>query len=208
MPRLVTCHRCAILQRIPDVSPKTPMIPARLEWTTGESFIYTDDDGNAVMVPAYDPILEDFVEKHNHGVDERYVVNGQVIGVWSVDQKTWDSIDVVTKIKTELRDQTQRHYEEQDEYKEAALRCYNAHGNPDITSGCRDYMDDSKRLGSASYDDGDGHTINIPPQFRQYLCYVCPFQQTAIQVELRRKRGLYDDRKNIAQRAKRRKLRR
>ena len=48
-------------------------------------------------------------------------------------------------------------------------------------------------IGQWNYDDGDGHTITIPPQFRQYLCYMCPFQQTYIQVELRRRRGMYKE---------------
>jgi hypothetical protein len=52
-------------------------------------------------------------------------------------------------------------------------------------------MNDDRRIGPATYDDGDGHVITVPPKFRQYLCYVCPFQQTYIQVELRRRRGLY-----------------
>ena len=81
MPRLVACHHCHILQRIPDVAKGTPMIQARVEWKTGEEYRYRDDTGMPVMVPAYDPILEDFVAKHDHGVDDRWVVNGQIIAV-------------------------------------------------------------------------------------------------------------------------------
>jgi hypothetical protein len=190
MPRLVACNWCHILQRIPDVHPKTPMVPARLEWRDGQSFVYRDEQGLPVMVPSYDPVLEDFVEKHEHSQDDSRVISG-MIDVYSVDQKTWDAMDVVTKIQTELQKQHNEWYEERDEYREAALKCYNEHGNPDLSTGCIDYMDDAKRIGHASYTDDDGRTITVPPKFRQYLCYVCPYQQTYIQVELRRRRGVY-----------------
>ena len=190
MPRLVACNWCHSLTRIPDVLKGTPMVPAMLEWKDGERFIYRDEQGLPTMVPAYDPILEDFIETHTHGLRDDQVIGG-LIEVYAVDQKTWDAMDVVTKIQTELQKQTNQHYAEVDEYKEAAVKCYNAHGNPDLSSGCPDYLDDSKRIGHASYTDDDGRTITVPPKFRQYLCYLCPYQQTYIQVELRRRRGAY-----------------
>ena len=205
MPRLVSCHFCRILQRIPDVPKDTPLIPAILEYTTGERIVMPDEDGHPKMVPAYDPVLEDFVERHDHGMPDTAITHRHMVETWAVDQKTWDAMDVVTQIRSELEKQHQAHYEEQDEYKEEALKCYNRHGNPDLSSGCPDYLNDDRRIGPASYDDGDGHTITVPPKFRQYLCYVCPYQQTYIQVELRRKRGLYDDNKNLNMRKKRRK---
>ena len=48
-------------------------------------------------------------------------------------------------------------------------------------------------IGRASYSDDDGNTITVPDRFRQYLCYLCPFQQTYIQHEMRWKRGLYEE---------------
>jgi len=180
------------------------MIPAVLEWKDGERYVYRDDDGLAVMVPAYDPILEDFVEKHSHGYDDNTAIRG-LVEVFQIDKRAWDTMDVVTKVQSELQRVTSQHYAEVDEYKEAALKCYNAHGNPDLQDGCRDYMDDSKRIGQASYDDGDGHRIEIPPHFRQYLCYLCPYQQTYIQVELRRRRGAYDDNVHMKRLAQQRK---
>ena len=193
MPRLVTCHVCHIIQRLPDVPEKTPKVPAILEWTSGERVVLKDEDGLPKMVPAYDPMLEDFVEKHEHDLPDKAVTHGDQIQVVQVDQRTWDSIDMVTTIKTELQAQTGQVYAETDEYRDGALRCYNEHGNPDITTGCRDYMDDSKMIGRWNYKDDDGHDIVVPPQFRQYLCYLCPYQQTYIQVELRRRRGMYKD---------------
>lgn len=192
MPRLVTCHFCKTLTRMPDVHPKTPMVPAVLEWETGERYVYREDDGNAVMVPAFDPVMEDFVMKHQHGRDDNAVLQG-MIQVYNIDQKTWDSVDIVTQIKKELHDQNDAWYEEKDEYRDAALKCYNAHGNPDLQTGCIDYMDDSKRIGPRTYKvEGErGRKVEIPNRFRQYLCYVCPYQQTYIQTELRIRRGAY-----------------
>jgi hypothetical protein len=189
MPRLVTCHFCKILQRMPDVHPKTPLIPAVLEWTSGERYVYKDEDGHAVMVPAYDPMMEDFISKHEHGRDESAVIGG-MIQVYQVDQKTWDSVDMVTKIRDELHAQNDAWYEDRDEYRTAATKCYNDHGNPDLGTGCRDYMDDSKRFGPATYN-AEGRTITVPPKFRQYLCYLCPYQSAFINVELRRRKGYY-----------------
>jgi hypothetical protein len=191
MPRLATCHFCHVLQRMPDVHPKTPLVPAIMEWTTGERYIYWEDDGHPRMVPAFDPVLEDFIEKHTHGRDDNTVIGG-MIQVYSIDANTWNAVDVVTQIKKELHDQHNAWYEEKDEYKEAALKCYNAHGNPDLQSGCIDYMDDSKRIGPRTYKvEGEHRKVEIPDRFRQYLCYVCPYQQTYIQVELRQRRGMY-----------------
>jgi hypothetical protein len=191
VPRLVTCHHCHILVRIPDPPKGVPYKPARLVWETGEEFIFRDDEGLPVMVPAYDPVLEDFTEKHKHHYDDNELIGG-VIQVMAVDQNTWDTVDVVTKIKTQLQKQTGQFYAEQDEYKEAALKCYNAHGNPDGTTGCRDYLSDSKRIGPAQYQDDDGRTVRVPDKYRQFLCYLCPLQQTYINVELRRRKGMYN----------------
>ena len=190
MPRLAQCNFCKILQRIPDVPPKTPKVPARIEFKDGYQFTYKDDDNHPQMVAAFDPVLEDFVSRHSHDREDRDVISG-MIQVYAVDQKTWDTMDVVTKIKEQLQKQTNQWYEERDEYKDSALKCYSAHGSPDLSKGCSDYLNDDRRIGPATYDDGDGRTITIPPKFRQYLCYVCPFQQSYVNVELRRRKGAY-----------------
>lgn len=198
MPRLVTCHHCHILVRIPDPPKGVPMVPARLQWENGQDFVFRDDTGLPVMVPAYDPMLEDFTEKHRHHYDDNQLGFSGVIQVMQVDQKTWDSVDMVTKVKEALHKQTGQFYAEQDEYKSAAVKCYNAHGNPDTTTGCRDYMDDSKRIGPAQYQAEDGQTVRVPDKYRQYLCYICPFQQSYVNVELRRRKGMYQESKQKA----------
>lgn len=204
MPRIVSCHFCHTLTRIPDVHPKTPVIPYVLTYTSGETYVIRDPQGNAAMVPAYDPVLEDFVGKHDHGMPDEAVTHKEMIQVWQVDQKTWDAMDVVSQVKANLQRQFSTTYAEVDEYKESALKCYNAHGNPGIETGCRDYLSDEKRIGPATYQGDEGQTVTVPPKFRHYLCYLCPFQQTAITVELRRRKGYYDENKIQRNRAKRR----
>jgi hypothetical protein len=190
LPRLVGCDHCHILIKMPDVLEGTPMIPARLQWTTGEDYVFKAEDGHPLMVPAFDPVLEDFVEKHSHGYSDDRVIGG-LIKVWTIDQRTWDTVDVVTKVRTELKEMTGQWYEERNEYREAAVSCYNAHGNPTLENKCIDFMDDSKRIGAASWRDDNGGVHEIPNKFRQYLCHQCPYMQSYILVELRRRKGMY-----------------
>jgi hypothetical protein len=179
------------LERLPDVVKGTPMRPAYLQWEDGADFIFTDDKGLPVMVPAYDPMLEDFTVRHQHHYTDAQLMDLErpIIQVAAVDQRTWDSMDIVTKLKEQYQKQTGQFYAESNEYKDAAVKCYNEHNNP--TTGCPDYKSDSKRIGMASYEDDDGHTHRVPDQFRQYLCYICPFQQSYVNVELRRRKGQY-----------------
>jgi len=175
---------------MPDVPKGTPMVPARLEWKSGETMIIPDDDGLPKMVPKYDPMLEDFVEKHSHNRPDNEVIGG-LIRVWVVDQRTWDAVDVTTRVRSELQKNTGDWYEERSEYLDAALKCYNAHGNPDMGNKCPDFLDDSKRIGHAEYTGDDGQVIRVPNRFRQYLCYQCPYMQSHIMTEIRWRQGLY-----------------
>ena len=102
MPRLATCHVCHIIERMPDVHPKTPLVPAILEYQDGMRLVLPDEDGLPKMVPMYDPMLEAFVVKHDHGLPDQAVTHGQQIEVMAVDQRTWEAMDVVTRIKSEL----------------------------------------------------------------------------------------------------------
>ena len=70
MPRLATCHMCHIIQRMPDVHPKTPLVPAMLEYKDGQRIVMPDEDGLPKMVPAFDPMLEEFVVKHEHDLPD------------------------------------------------------------------------------------------------------------------------------------------
>lgn len=157
----------------------------------GTDFTYKDDDGLPVMVPRFDPMLEDFVERHEHNFQDGDHLREGIIEVMQVDQKTWETMDVVKMVQGQIHKQTSQWYEDRDTYREGALECYNQHGNPDLSDGCPDYLDDSKLIGKAEYDDGDGGTVTVPHKLRQYLCFQCPYQQTYIQTEIRRKKGLY-----------------
>ena len=191
MPRVVACSECRIIEKLPDVHPKTPMVQAVLEWESGERHVMRDENGLPKMVPAFDPVLEHWVEQHSHGFDDAYVMGG-IITLWGVDQKTWDNLDPITEVKKTLLESTGHIYEEAESIREDAILCYNAHGNPDLQSGCSDYLHESKRIGPSSYK-VEGQTIDIPLKFRQYLCYACPYQSGVIAVEMRRKAGMYDD---------------
>jgi len=193
MPRLATCHMCRIIERMPDVPKNIPLIPCVLEWTTGERVIVKDDDGLPKMVPMYDPMLENFVRKHDHDLPDRAVTHGDQIQVVEVDQRTWDSMDIITQVKKEMQDATGEVYTENQEYREAAIKCYQEHGSPDLQDGCSDFMSEKKQIGQWNYDDGEGHKITIPPQNRQYMCHLCPFMHAYVVVELRRRKGMYKD---------------
>lgn len=194
MPRLLACNHCHILQRAPDPPEDIPRIPARLEWTSGEVYDYRDDEGELVLVPAYDPILEDFLTQHEHGASEMSILNGEVVRVWQVDQRTWDSVDGVRQIKNQIKETYGVWYEDRDHYRTGATECYNKHGNPTLESGCGDFMDDSKLIGKKVYrTDTSQGDITVPPQWRQYLCYQCPYFQSYVQVEVRRKQGMYKE---------------
>lgn len=178
---------------MPDVPTGVPYVPARLEWKDGADYVYKDPDTNlAVMVPAYDPVLEDFVTRHQHGQDDSIFING-AIQVWNIDQDTWNAVDVVKQISQELHDQTNTWYEDRDTYREGATACYNDHGNPTTDTGCPDFMEDSKRIGDTHYRDDDGHRRQIPRRHQMYLCHLCPYYQSYVLVEMRRKAGGYKE---------------
>jgi len=184
VPRVVACLMCSTLERMPDPPSDVPLIPARVTWMDGNverEYVFPDpeDPLKNAMVPMYDPLMEDFVGRHGH--DRPDTDSFQYIKVWITDDKTWQSMDVVQKIKTELADQQNAFMEEATGYKDDALKCYNAHKNPDINTGCRDFLHESKTIGRK----------DIPPKHRAYLCHMCPFMQASVATEARHKAGLY-----------------
>ena len=168
------------------------MVPARMIFKDGTDFTYKDPDtGLPTMVPQFDPMLEDFVEKHEHGLEDSTHLASGVIEVMQVEQKTWEAMDVVAMVKGQIHAQTSQWYEDRDTYREGAIECYNKHGNPTLEEGCPDYLDDSKMIGKAEYHDEDGRTITVPKKFRQYLCHQCPYVHSYVIPEVRRKKGMY-----------------
>lgn len=180
MPRLAVCMVCKKIERMIDVADDVPRVPATVVSDVNhESHTFTNDDGSVIMVPEFDPILEDFVGRHEHGIND--VSSMQAIQVFPVDQATYDKVDVVAELKTELSKITTEFFEESNYYREEALKCYNAHGNPDPS--CPDYLSKSKRIGP-----------QVPPKYQIFLCHMCPIQ-SIINVELRDKKGWYDPKK-------------
>ncbi|MGA7535536.1 MAG: hypothetical protein WBW27_27030, partial [Pseudolabrys sp.] len=140
MPRIVACMMCFKLERIPDPPDSTPRVPATVAWDdhgVERDYTFKMDDGSVIMVPEFDPLLEDVVYRHGHDRPDTEVM--QFIKVFPVDQYTYDRMDVVTELKKELAAQTDQLWEEVEHYKTEALKCYNDHGNPAPT--CVDYLD-------------------------------------------------------------------
>lgn len=175
-PRLAVCNVCNKIERMPAAPAEIRRVPATVETLSGERHTFKTPDGATIMVPEFDPVLEDFVGRHGHGLDD--VSGMQAITVFPVDPKTWEKMDVVTELKKELQQVTGEFYEESKHYLEEALKCYNDHHNPEK---CIDYLDDSKRIGP-----------KVSPKFQTYLCHMCPVQQSYVNVELRRRKGWYD----------------
>jgi hypothetical protein len=184
MPRVVSCSICHTLERMPDPPPGVPMVPARWAWEEDgqvEEHVFTTDDGETIMVPEYDPLMDDFVARHTHDRPDTDSID--YIRSFSVDQKTYDRVDVVTEIKKELSQATGEQFAESEHYKEGALQCYNAHGNPDSKKGCPDLFNDEKRI---------GRSTGVPKKHQMYLCHMCPYVQTYVVQKLRDRAKLYD----------------
>ena len=131
MPRLATCMMCAKIERMPDPPADVSMVPAKISYMdmgVERDYTFEMEDGTAIMVPEYDPLLEDFVGRHGHSRPDTDVMG--FIKVFPVDQKTYEKMDVVTELKKELNDQTGLLFEEANYYKDEALKCYNDHKNP------------------------------------------------------------------------------
>lgn len=200
MPRIVACMMCFQMERMPDPPKDVPHVPATVAWDdhgVEREYTFKYDDGTNIMVPMYDPLLEDLVGRHGHGRPDTDVM--QFIKVFPVDQATYEKLDVVTELKKELSKQTGHFFEESTYYRDEATKCYNSHGNPE--GSCIDYLDDSRRIGSSK----------IPKKYQTFLCHLCPIQQSYINVEIRRKAGLYNPetagKYEKARKAKMRKLR-
>jgi hypothetical protein len=189
MPRIACCLICNKIERLIDAPDGVPLIPARVTWMDGDTereHIFRDDDGMPVMVPEYDPIMEDFTARHGHGRSD--VEGMQFIKVWVTDWHTYHTMDPVMELKKELARQTGEFFEESMYYRDEAVKCYNEHHNPTIETGCIDYLAEEKRLGSSM----------VPNKYRTYLCHMCPYQQAYVNVELRRRKGWYDPNKAVS----------
>ena len=183
MPRLATCMICAKIERMPDPPLDVSMVPAKISYMdmgVERDYLFEMEDGTPIMVPEYDPILEDFVGRHGHDRPDTDVMG--FIKVFPVEQATYDRMDVVTELKKELSDHTGLLFEESTYYKDEAIKCYNNHKNPSIPGReCIDFLDDSKQIGPT-----------VPKKYQTYLCHMCPYMQSYVAQEMRSRAGLYN----------------
>lgn len=182
MPRIVACGMCLKIERMPD-PPPGPRVEAAYAWDAGNGHVerhqFTHDDGTPIMVAEYDPMLEDFVQRHGHDRPDVEAMN--YVKVFECDEATYQSVDVGSEIRKELAKVTGEFYEEKDHYRTEAVNCFNAHGNPTVQTGCSDFRDSSKRIGRSHPD----------PSKQMFLCHMCPYMQSEIAREQRWKLGLY-----------------
>jgi|JI10StandDraft_1071094.scaffolds.fasta_scaffold22282_2 hypothetical protein len=182
-PRIVLCAHCMEVEKMIG-PPNVDYVDATVEWDHGDgdrgSYTFTNPETGLVMqVPETDPVMEDFVGRHQHGREPKDVIES--IHVWTTDMATFVKMDVMQVVKEGLQKQQNMVVEETNGLKDDALKCYNAHGNPDLKKGCRDFRDDSKRIG----------TSKLPKEQQVHLCLFCPYAQTYIAQELRWKVGAY-----------------
>ena len=182
MPRLALCHQCHSITRLPDPPASAPLVPARWEWTDEDGkqqeYTFRDDDGAAVMVAQYDPSLEDWVTRHEHADIPESVKKHDV---WGTDQLTWQTVDVMARVRQDMLDATGEMYLERDELKEDALSCFEKHHRPQLT--CPDAFAEGKVIG--------GHESNkhMPREDRMYLCHLCPFVHGYVIPQVRNAKG-------------------
>jgi hypothetical protein len=181
MPRLALCHCCHTITRLPDPPKTAPLVPARWEWVdedgkTQEHW-FRDEAGQQVLVPKWDPSLEDWTARHEH-LDVPETVKKH--DLWSIDQLSWDATDVVMHLQQSMREATGNAYAERDELKDEAMKCFEAHHRP--SDACPDVFSEAKQLG--------GHESNkhMPPNDRLYLCHLCPFVHGYVIPEVRRRK--------------------
>jgi hypothetical protein len=153
--------------------------------------------------PDYDVVLQDWIDRHLHGVPVDEIPGplhpGAHVAVVDMpditrspaffsmpiedQERALERIagEAVIDLQSELLRTTQQVFEYRDDLRDEAAKCYLKHHSPSYPErGCIDYRDDSKRVGRTK----------VPKGFQKYLCHFCPYTST-ITVELRRRRGAY-----------------
>jgi hypothetical protein len=158
-PRLLFCYTCRTLTKV----------PAKPHHTTPNE---------------HDHALNEIVERHqHHEVPEHNRKGGRL---WATDQKTWDSMDVVTEVRKELMAHQVWIEEYRDTLMEDAAKCHRKHGQPEWPGKpCIDYKTDKKRIG------GPLGRRSLDLNQLQYMCTYCPYESTVTTAK-RFERGDYD----------------
>ena len=156
MARLAYCYECGVLARLDDRK------------------------GNDSDI---DPIGQDWIDRHMHGIAQADHKGGQWFDVDDAELGTdWQSSEPVRQAREALKTKANVDvYDLRDEVKDDALHCFAKHGNPAWPGKkCRDYKSDSKRLGSK----------NTPKAYQRHMCDFCPYEET-VRVEKRWRAGQY-----------------
>lgn len=125
-----------------------------------------------------DVLLENLIsEKHCFPNGERHRGN-----LFSVEQKTWDRLDVRTQIEKDIWKEQYERAATRDTYEMDALACYNKHNRP--KEGCIDWKDDRKRIGNPTTEGWRQGRVKV------YLCDFCPVKSW-VATSIRHKNGQY-----------------
>lgn len=153
--------------------------------------------------PDHDVVLQDWIDRHLHGVAVDDIPGprhpgARIVAVDMPDITTSPQFqampiedqeqaleriegEAVIQLQSELMTATNEVFTYRDDLREEAAKCYLRHHSPSYPGQpCIDYRDDSKRVGRTK----------VPPKLQKYLCHFCPYSST-ITVELRRRRGAY-----------------
>lgn len=158
--RLCYCYRCKTLSKIDD---------------------YTGTR------PEYDGLLQDWIDRHMHGLTLDDHPGGRVwafeVGQGVEQSPLMDMIErkAVEEVRADLAKVNQEVFEMRDEVKQDAVACHLRHGQPSWPGKpCIDYQAGAKILGRR----------NAPKEHRVYLCTFCPYE-SSVTVAKRAKRGDY-----------------
>ena len=153
--------------------------------------------------PDHDVVLQDWIDRHLHGVPVDEIPGplhpGAQVAVVDMpeitrspkffsmpiedQERALERIEgaAVMNLQSELQQMTQQVFEYRDDLRDEAAKCYLRHNSPSYpTRGCIDFRDDSKRVGRT----------RVPAKLQKHLCDFCPYSST-IMVEMRRRRGAY-----------------
>lgn len=153
--------------------------------------------------PEYDVVLQDWIDRHLHGVPVDQIPGplhpGAKVAVVEMpditrsekflampiedQERALERIEgeAVVSLQSEMMRMTQQVFEYRDDLRDEAAKCYLRHSSPSYPGQpCIDFRNDSKRVGNTK----------VPPKLQKYLCHFCPYSST-IMVELRRRRGAY-----------------
>lgn len=145
MARLLVCHTCKTVDKLPDYS--------------------AENDREA----KYDYRLQDACDLHNRkfgGPPEKHKA-----ALLAISDDELALIDE-GRLKQAIHDGRLEEFlrEEREQYKEDALGCYNLHNRPTYGvgygAGCADYRSKSRAI---------GRTAGLPPEEWSYLCDFCPY---------------------------------